>query len=252
MIQHNLCHFFCNAVRRLRYDRQLRITCSRKLQVVKPDHRQLLRNPDAQFVYSDHGPHSHFIIRHKHCCHLRIILYKFFKSPDTALNRIVSMPDQRFTHRDPGTFQCFIISRHTLLCSKNFFRSANDPNISVSSLDKIPDCIFSGFFIINQNTVTVDTLNLSINQNDRFTRLLKPFQVVSLFINRHVDDTVHAPASQEFNCLPFQFLIGSAVADDRRITMTSQDILHTGNDLGTESIVQLRNDNANRSGRVRL
>ena len=31
------------------------------------------------------------------------------------------------------------------------------------------------------------------------------------------------------------FFIGSAVADNRRITMTSQDILHTGDDLGTES-----------------
>ena len=162
------------------------------------------------------------------------------------------MTDQGFSDRNSGLFQCSVISGHTLLCSKNPLRSTDDTDIAMASFYKLSYCILRSFFIVHQHTVTGDSLYLTVNQNDWFSCPLKFLQMISFFINRHIDNPVNPPADQELYCLPFQFLIGSAVTDDRGIAMASKDIFHTRYDFSAECIIQLRNHYTYCFGRIRL
>ena len=153
------------------------------------------------------------------------------------------MTDQGFSDRNSGLFQCSVISGHTFLCSKNPLRSTDDPDIAMTSFYKLSYCILRSFFIVHQHTVTGNSLYLTVNQNDWLSCPLKFLQMISFFIDRHINNPVNPPADQELYCLPFQLLIRSTVTDNRCISMTSQNIFHSCYDFCTECIIQLRYHN---------
>ena len=104
--------------------------------------------------------------------------------------------------------------------------------------------ILCRFFVIHQNTVTGNSLNLTVYQHDRLSCFLESLQMCPCFIHRHINDSIHPAADQELHCLLLQLLICTTITDDGCITVTSENIFHPCYNLGTEYIIQLRDYNA--------
>ena len=104
--------------------------------------------------------------------------------------------------------------------------------------------ILCSFFVIHQNTVTGNSLNLTVYQHDWLTCFLEFLQMCSSFIYWHINDPIHSAADQKLHCLLLQLLICTTVTDDGCITVTSENIFHSRYDLSTEYIIQLRDYNS--------